>query len=142
MKAHSTKGRQCFTPPRIQNARQPGLRKEKERKYYTFWHQFNEKPGIIPGRTVPGLTLLLHIPSFLRNSVCHARDNQPTRNTSHQESGAVLLPPCSDCSKSDQHNCVGADENTHVFPCVSVACHQPHHVVAGIPCVPCVMLID
>ena len=32
------------------------LRKEKKRKVYAFWRQFNEKPSIIPG--CPGLALL------------------------------------------------------------------------------------
>jgi len=36
----------------------PHRQKKKKRKDYTFWHQFNEKPSIIPG--CPGLVVLYH----------------------------------------------------------------------------------
>jgi len=32
---------------------QPTRNEEKKRKYYAFWHQFHEKPSIIPGCPVP-----------------------------------------------------------------------------------------
>jgi len=34
---------------RKEKQRKEKERKAKKRKDYTFWHQFNEKPGIIPG---------------------------------------------------------------------------------------------
>ena len=35
------------------------VRKEKKRKDYTFWHQFDEKPSIIPG--CPGAMIVTFV---------------------------------------------------------------------------------